>query len=134
MVFVDLYSSYRTLVKDGKIKVGEENDLPSETIPGQAVTAKEAVFRASRNLTVPLAREVVYDDDDGGADIDNPHPLNVPGMDKISAMDLVEAAKSRVDAAKRRRQEGAKATVPSEGNPEEQPSPKQPENKPSAVE
>lgn len=54
---------------------GEDNDQPSMAVPNQAISAKEALARAQRNLPVPGVcdlSQLPYDGDDPDLDADSP--------------------------------------------------------------
>lgn len=68
---------------------GEINKGESETVPNQAITAKEAVERALRNLPVParsMPQEAPYDGMEEDVDLDQ--VSNEPHFD--SEMDVID--------------------------------------------
>lgn len=77
------------LIQHPEYYAGEINNCESETVPNQAITAKEAVERALRNLPVParsMPQEAPYDGMEEDVDLDQ--VSNDPHFD--SEMDVID--------------------------------------------
>lgn len=77
------------LIQHPEYYAGEINKGESETVPNQAITAKEAVERALRNLPVParsMPQEAPYDGMEEDVDLDQ--VSNEPHFD--SEMDVID--------------------------------------------
>ncbi len=93
---------------DLDIVPGEINDLPSETIPDQAMSMKEILIRYSRGLPMEGARIPVYN---GEEDLPDPRT-----MELTDRMDYTEYAKNEIKKLRNDKKSDTTGPTPKQSN------------------
>lgn len=73
---------------------GEENTLPSCTIPDDSLTIKDILYRFTKGMPLDLPyRAAMYDD----ADDDEVHPSNMRNLDLVDMLEMSENASKTIN-------------------------------------
>lgn len=103
-------------------QVGEQNNLPSKTVPDQSLTVREILDRYARGLPASGVRQEIWD---GEEDLPDPRTLDLADIQELKEANEADIARMRSDLAK---QEKAKKEKKKPADEPKKPLKKDPED------